>query len=646
MQGTPALQILVTVSHRDVAGKVDVYIYDNITSVHPIQRFKLTGLNMGDARISGYNTVMTAEIDVNSTLNKGKAPGAMTRDLFREFAWSTDGQAFVQVAFPGIFPDLTRYQAEQDQARINAGHDSWKNDPARVAKALESQFLKWQRPVTTKLLSGGGQRDLYATVQVQEAPIQGARPTIIVTLSRLEGNTHNFWVVIGVTDGTDLTLKNIEPRSLLTSPVTLEGTGLAFEAVIGQAVVYDHLYTDIGHAQIIGSNGMGKVSYSIQVPYASSFNGVQEGIVTVYQDNGGLSSENVAAVMTKVLLNPAPGVVLGPLPCPAAVRDASYWNQFVSVPPDIEVADSVSCGNLLGKPSLQAVVVTREIVGGGPVFRSVFVFDKITDPKPQLLFKITHLLHGNAQISGYSTIMTAEADNKSSINTGKREADLTVDLFREFAWNAGTGTFVQVVFPGIFPDLTRYQAEADQGNVSQGHDTWKNDAAQTAQRMAAQMLQWSSMQTKVLSGGSAQDVDAVVQVQHLAGIGKPSMTVTLSRLEGDTHNIWMVIGVQSDLTITSPANKALLNSPVTVKGSGNAFEGQVGILRIQDHLYNEIGKVEAHGIDGMGPTTFTATLPYRATFSGTQEGLLTLYSYSAADGKIIGAVMLKVLISA
>ena len=76
-----------------------------------------------------------------------------------------------QVAFPGIFPDMTRYQAEVDQSNVNRGYDPWKNDAALVAKALEVS-LKWQRTVTTKVLSGGGPNDVYATVQVQEAPVQ------------------------------------------------------------------------------------------------------------------------------------------------------------------------------------------------------------------------------------------------------------------------------------------------------------------------------------------------------------------------------------------------------------------------------------------------------------------------------------------
>ncbi len=300
--GNPTLQALVTVRHRGANSTLDGYVFDKITSANPTQLFKLTGLIKGDAKISFYNSILTAEVDQNSTLNAGKPVAQWTADLFREFTWN--GEALSQVAFPGLFPDLTRYQAETDQASVNAGHDPWKNDAVQVAKALEARFFGWQRLVMAKLLSGGGSQDVSASVQVQEASVQGARPSIVVTLSRLEGNSHNMWVVTGVTDGTNLTLTNIQARQLLTSPVTLEGTGSAFEAVIGQAVVYDHLSTAIGHAQIIGSNGMGVGNYSTLVSYISSYTGVQEGFVTVYQNNGGLSAENVSAVMVKVLLSP------------------------------------------------------------------------------------------------------------------------------------------------------------------------------------------------------------------------------------------------------------------------------------------------------------------------------------------------------
>lgn len=649
---TPSLQALVTVRYSGPGATLDVYVYNNITSAKPAQIFKLQGLPHGDAKISGYNTIMTAEADQNSSLNANKPLSAMKQDLFREFDWSSAGGTLVQTAFPGLFPDLTRYQAEADQARVSKGQDTWKNDPAQVAKAMTVKFLSWQRSLTATILSGGGPSDVYATVQVQEAPGPGLRvgPSVNVTLSRLEGNTHNFWVVIGVADGKNFTLKNIASRSLITSPVTLEGTGAAYEAMIGKAIVFDHLYTDIGHAQIMGTtSGMGISDYSTKVVYTSTYRqGVQEGIVAVYQDNGGLNSDLATAVMVKVMLDPAPGVALGPLPGPDKLKNPAYWTPFVSSPPNIRVADQVIFGNLLGKPTLQATVVAREILGGGPVFRSIYVFDNITAPQPKLLFKIEHLRHGDAQISGYSSIMTAEVDLNSTINTGKADADVTPDLFREFQWSAGAGTFVQTTFPGIYPDLTRYQAETDQRLVSSGQDTWKNNAAKVAQNLAVKLLKWSpSSQATIQSGGGAQDVDAVVQVRSTAP-DHPTINVTLSRLEGNTHNMWVAIAVAdgSYMSITSPQKWDRLTSPVTVKGTGGAFEGDVGTVYVLDHLYNDIG--HAKGIPASsGKTTFTATIPYSASFhGGAQEGVLAYYTYSQADGSIAGVVIQKVLLSA
>jgi hypothetical protein len=488
---------------------------------------------------------MIAEVDKNSALNMGKPLSTMTADLFREFKWSDEQGTLVQTAFPGLFPDLTRYQAEADQALVNKGQDTWKNDPAQVAKAMAAKFLSWQRQLTATLLSGGGPQDVYASVLVRETPISGTgfSPNFNVTLSRLEGNTHNFWVVIGVEGDKNFTLTNIAPHSLIASPVTLEGKGVAFEATIGKAVIFDHAYADIGHAQIIGTTaGMGLSDYSTKVVYTSTYHqGVQEGIVAAFLDNGGISSDIANAVMIKVLLDPEPGVALGPLPGPDKLKDRAYWTPFVSTPAMGGVAQQVFFGNLLGKPTLQAMVVAQQVIGGGPVYRSVFVFDDIMAATPKLLFKVEHLLHGDARISGYSSIMTAEVDLNSAINKGKLDTQLTVDLFREFQWAAGKGTFVQVAFPGMYPDLTRYQAEQDKVMVSHGQDTWKNDPAQVAKAMTVKFLSWQRTLTAVLlSGGGPQDVYATVQVKETPASGtgvSPTANVTLSRLEGNTHNM-------------------------------------------------------------------------------------------------------------
>lgn len=87
-------------------------------------------------------------------------------------------------------------------------------------------------------------------------------------------------------------------------------------------------------------------------------------------------------------------------------------------------------------------------------------------------------------------------------------------------------------------------------------------------------------------------------------------------------------------------------SAARVKGTGSAFEGDVGTVYVLDHLYNDIG--HARGVPASnGKTTFTVTIPYSVTFhAGAQESLLAYYTYSQADGAIAGAVIEKVLLSA
>ncbi len=654
LMDTPSLQALVTVRSVGTDARLDLYVFTNITSAHPTQLFKLTGLVMGDARISGYNTVMTAEVDTNSRLNKGKALSAMTPDLFREFDWSAQAGTFVQTAFPGIFPDLTRYQAEADQAQVNKGQESWKNDPAKVAQALATKFFQWKRSLKAAVLSGGGPQDVDTTVRVVEAPGKDPLapvPTVTVKLSRLEGNVHNMWVVTAVEDSSLLTLTTVPARGLITSPVKLEGIGTTYganEGIIGPAIVFDHLYTDIGHVTVIGAAGMGKTTYSTNLIFTSSFpTGAQEGMVAVYEANAGTDDEIATAVLVKVLLNPEQGVALGPLSCPATVNNATFWAAFLPVLQQGAQVERVSCGNLLGKPSIQALVTVR--LNAQDTMRptcNVYVFDQITSPRPVLLFKVEGLFDGNARASRISTILIAQIDRHSSINQGQPEAAMEIDLYREFQWVEGARTFVQVSYPGIFPDLTRYQAELDQAQGNQGENAWKYDAAKVAQALAVKLLKWSATsQTMVVSGGGPQDVDAVVRVQSTSP-DHPTITVTLSRHEDKPNAIWEVTAVSdgSLMTITSPQGGDRIKSPLTVTGTGSAFEGDVGSVFVLDHLYSEIG--HARGIPASnGQTSFTATVPYTTSFQGVQEGVLAFYRYSEADGAIAGVVMQKVLIT-
>ena len=340
-------------------------------------------------------------------------------------------------------------------------------------------------------------------------------------------------------------------------------------------------------------------------------------------------------------------VVLGPQSCPASVADAAHWQPIITMYESGGVATvgQVACASMMGVPSLQALVTAQR----ADQMLDAFVFTDITLASPSPLFQVKDLLKGDAKISAYSTVMTAEVDQHSSVNAGKPITAMTADLFREFAWSTAKSAMLQTVFPGIFPDLTRYQAEADQLAVNDGHQPWKLSATSVASAMATTLLGWpaASMSTSVLSGGGPQDVQASVAVSDRLLGPITTLTVALARLGDQTQNgIWEVVSVTTDrLAFTSPAPLSLLVSPVTVTGTGYAFEADAGHISLLDHLYTSIGEAHAVGAQGMGLTTFTSTLSFTSTFAaGAQEGVLMILEPGGLGGQVIPAALEKVLI--
>ena len=344
----------------------------------------------------------------------------------------------------------------------------------------------------------------------------------------------------------------------------------------------------------------------------------------------------------------SPFVGLGSRPCPDAVKAPAHWDALIPTQNGVTKVETVTCGNLVGNPMLQALVTVR-YQGTGQIL-DVYVYSNITSPNPGQLFKLQNLYLGEAKISVYNTVLTSEVDQNSSINAGKLNADLTRDLFREFKWSDGAGTLVPVTFPGMYPDLTRFQAETDQALVNQGQDPWKLNAAQVANHMAADthLLNWpSNAPTTVVSGGGSNDRDAVVTVKHPAPAGN-TVKVSLQRLEGNTNGgIWEVVSVTSDgMSITSPQSRDRLSSPVNVTGTGNAFEAVIGTVSILDHLYTDIGHANVSGATGNGNTTFSTNVTYTSTFKGgSQEGIVVLYAANNAGSGPAALVMVKELLS-
>src|SRR6266566_2604418 len=363
------------------------------------------------------------------------------------------------------------------------------------------------------------------------------------------------------------------------------------------------------------------------------------------QDSG--SGSSTGATKPPVAVATAERIQLGPQPCPAAVQSAAHWETIAGTRATQKV-EGVLCGYLMGVPLLQAVVKVR--YGGTDGLLDIDVYANIAGTNPSRIFRLKGLPHGDVGISNFNTLLTGEIELKSSQHAEVLSTQVQQDLYREFRWSDGAGTLVQIAFPGLFPDLTRYQAEFEQGevNTGQGLQQWRLSAVTTAQNFAEFVLLWDpNAPTTVLSGGSTHDAKALILVKNPSA-GGATIKLSLSRLELNTNGgIWEVTDVATDgMTITSPQNTQQLTSPMKVKGVNTAFAGKVTTIMVFDHDRTEIGQVAVTLASGTGKTNISTRISYSSPFEGEkQEGIIALYTYTE-NHIIAGVVMVKVLLSA
>jgi hypothetical protein len=363
------------------------------------------------------------------------------------------------------------------------------------------------------------------------------------------------------------------------------------------------------------------------------------------QDSG--SGSSTRTTKSPVAVATAASIQLGPQRCPAAVQSAAHWETIVGTSA-IQKVEGVMCGYLMGVPALQAVVKVR--YGGTDGLLDIDVYANIASTNPSRIFRLKGLPHGDVSISNYNTLLTGEIELKSSQHAGVPSTQMQHDLYREFRWSDGAGTLVQIAFPGLFPDLTRYQAEFEQGevNTGQGFQQWRLSAITTAQNFAEFVLLWDpNAPTTILSGGGTHDAKALILVKNPSASGA-TIKLSLSRLELNTNGgIWEVTDVATDgMTISSPQNAQKLTSPVQVKGVNMAFARKPTTIMVFDHDRTEIGQAAIIQASGTGKTNIATNISFLSSFQGeTQEGIIALYVYTG-NHVIAGVVMVKVLLSA
>jgi hypothetical protein len=289
--------------------------------------------------------------------------------------------------------------------------------------------------------------------------------------------------------------------------------------------------------------------------------------------------------------------------------------------------EGILCGYLMGASTLQAVVKVR--YGGTDGLLDIAVYTNITGTSPSRIIGLKGLPHGDVGISNYNTLLTSEIDPMPSQNAAASATPAQQDLYREFKWSDGAGTLVQVAFPGLYPDLTRYQAEYEQGevNTGQGFQQWRLSAVTTAQNFAEYVLGWDpNAPTTVLSGGGTHDAKAEILVKNPSA-GSATIKVSLSRLELNTNGgIWEVTDVATDgMALTSPQSAQQLTSPIQVRGVDPAFAGKPNTIMVFDHDRSEIGQAAIPQASGTGKPTIAMSISYSSSFQGeTQDGIIAL----------------------
>ena len=299
-----ALAALVNVRYYSPDAKMDFYVYDNLFGA-PAKRFGVPGLLGGDAQISPTNTIITAENPNNDPLGP---------NLFKEYQWN--GSTYAQILFPGMYPDMTHYQAEKDQANVNAqlaqttatptaSNNVWQTSAFAVVNKMAQDVFHWSSStIKNTVVTFNSPTQTYVIQTTNYGPGGGGFTT---SLFRLDNVVTNIFEVKQVTSIDGTALLNSPSNGLaqpLPSPIKVSGSYQSSGTILGRVAVYNDTYVLVGDTNAIhGSASTGSVSFAPSVSYHLEARGLQEGLVAFYVTNQNNIVTSNQVVLAKVFLS-------------------------------------------------------------------------------------------------------------------------------------------------------------------------------------------------------------------------------------------------------------------------------------------------------------------------------------------------------
>ena len=310
--------------------------------------------------------------------------------------------------------------------------------------------------------------------------------------------------------------------------------------------------------------------------------------------------------------------------CPSTLP-AIKWDSLVGTKAGVDKVQHVACGTF-ENGALAALVNIRYY---SPDAKMDFaVYDNLFGT-PAHRFGVHGLLGGDARISPANTIMTAENPNNDPLGP---------NLFKEYSWNGSA--YTQILFPGIFPDSTHYQAEQSQANVNAqlaqvtatpgaSTNVWQTSAYAVLNRLASNVFHWTAVTNKTVVYNTPSATYTFQTFNN--GPGGGGFSSSLMRLDNVVTNVFevkQITSIDGSVLLSSPPSGLTLplSSPVKVDGRYQSSGPILGRVALYDDTFVVVGDTGAiHGSASSGLVTFTPTVSYKLDSKGIQEGIVAFY---------------------
>jgi hypothetical protein len=298
-----ALAALVNVRYYSSDAKLDVYVYDNLFGT-PNRRFALQGLLGGNTEISPTGTILTAENPANDPLGP---------NVFKEYQW--DGSTFTQILFPGIFPDVTHYQAEQNQANVNAqlaqttatptaNNSVWQNSAFSVVSRMAQNIFHWSpNVIKNTIITYNTPSSIFVIQTTNYGPGGGGFITSLFHLDNIPTNIFEVKQVTSIDGSTLLISPTNDLTQPLSSPVKVSGSYQSAGTLVGRVALYNDTYVIVGDSGSLRGSTTGYATFTPSVSFRLNARGLQEGVLIFYVSNQNNIDASNQVVVAKVFFS-------------------------------------------------------------------------------------------------------------------------------------------------------------------------------------------------------------------------------------------------------------------------------------------------------------------------------------------------------